>query len=86
MLDAGVELVVAITEGVPVLDMAWVKDYMQGSGTRLVGPNCPGVISPGKAKIGIMPGFVHREGEVGVISRSGNPRASMIAMSGTAAA
>jgi len=74
-VDAGIQLVVAITEGVPVLDMAWVKDYMRGSGSRLVGPNCPGVITPVDAehgcKIGIMPAYIHRPGRVGVVSRSG---------------
>ena len=70
-VDAGLELVICITEGIPTIDMITVRRYLEGKKTRLVGPNCPGVISPGKAKIGIMPGFVHREGEVGVISRSG---------------
>jgi succinyl-CoA synthetase alpha subunit len=70
-VDAGLDLVICITEGIPTMDMVTVRRYMEGKKTRLVGPNCPGVISPGKAKIGIMPGFVHREGEVGVISRSG---------------
>ncbi len=70
-VDAGVELVICITEGIPTIDMVTVRRYMADKKTRLIGPNCPGVISPGKAKIGIMPGFVHREGEVGVISRSG---------------
>ncbi len=69
--DAGIELVIAITEGVPVNDMLKVKEFMQDHPGRLVGPNCPGVISPGKAKIGIMPGHIHRPGKVGVISRSG---------------
>jgi succinyl-CoA synthetase alpha subunit len=68
---AGVELVVCITEGIPVQDMLRVKDFLRGHPARLVGPNCPGVISPGMAKIGIMPGHIHRPGGVGVISRSG---------------
>jgi succinyl-CoA synthetase alpha subunit len=70
-VDAGIELVVAITEGIPVNDMLKVKAFMQGRESRLVGPNCPGVISPGIAKIGIMPGHIHQQGRVGVISRSG---------------
>jgi succinyl-CoA synthetase alpha subunit len=68
---AGVEVVVAITEGIPVGDMLRVKAFLRDHPTRLIGPNCPGVISPGKAKIGIMPGHIHRPGRVGVISRSG---------------
>ncbi len=69
--DAGMRLVICITEGIPTLDMVDVVGYCNDRGTRLVGPNCPGVISPGKCKVGIMPGFVHHQGRVGVISRSG---------------
>ena len=70
-IDAGIELIVAITEGVPVLDMVRVKRALSGTTSRLIGPNCPGVLTPGECKIGIMPGSIFRQGSVGVVSRSG---------------
>ena len=69
--SAGIELIVCITEGIPALDMVEVAAYVRSHGARLIGPNCPGVITPGQAKVGIMPGHIHREGPVGVVSRSG---------------
>lgn len=69
--EAGIKVIIAVTEGIPVADMVKVKEYLTGRKTTLIGPNCPGVISPGEAKAGIMPGFIHNKGSVGIVSRSG---------------
>jgi len=69
--DCGIELIICITEGIPVLDMLKAKCYVEASGSRLIGPNCPGVITPDECKIGIMPGYIHQKGKVGIVSRSG---------------
>ncbi|TAD99530.1 MAG: succinate--CoA ligase subunit alpha [Bacteroidetes bacterium] len=69
--DAGIKVIIAITEGIPVRDMVMVKDYIKNKNVTLIGPNCPGVMTPGEAKVGIMPAFIHRKGTIGIVSRSG---------------
>ena len=69
--DSGIELIICITEGIPTIDMLFVKEYLNVKGVRMIGPNCPGVITPGECKIGIMPGHIHKSGKVGIVSRSG---------------